>query len=262
MILLDIEVFATLISASRPSESTFTLSCSTMNLHASRHASLYPVIIVVGCIFALTSSFARRKSSAAMITTEVVPSPTSLSCFWARSTNIRPAGCSTSRRLRMVAPSLEIVTSYTNGNEIRTRQIASKCGTREREGDALRCYLPASYRAQAGPESSSRYSQSIAPRRLFMKQRSHNPNQPLPTPPHNNQNPNHSGRECLAQTHAPHREMRLLEDRVGKWTFSRKVLEVERDTSFGCHAFHCSKFLCGMFGAFRPSSVNLGGLLW
>lgn len=60
---------------------------------------------------AFTSSFARRRSSAAMITTEVVPSPTSLSCFCARSTKMRPAGCSTARRARIVAPSFEIVTS-------------------------------------------------------------------------------------------------------------------------------------------------------
>jgi hypothetical protein len=69
------------------------------------------VIIVVGWIFIFTSSFALLSSSAAMMTTDVVPSPTSLSCFWAKSTKILPAGCSTSRRERIVAPSLEIVTS-------------------------------------------------------------------------------------------------------------------------------------------------------
>ncbi len=46
-----------------------------------------------------------------MSTTDVVPSPTSLSCFCERSTNTRPAGCSTARRERIVAPSFEIVTS-------------------------------------------------------------------------------------------------------------------------------------------------------
>ena len=83
-----------------------------MNFTASLHARRYPVMIVVGWTLALTSSFALRKSSAAMITTDVVPSPTSLSCFCARSTNIFPAGCSTAKRERMVAPSFEIVTSY------------------------------------------------------------------------------------------------------------------------------------------------------
>jgi len=52
-----------------------------------------------------------------MMTTEVVPSPTSLSCFWARSTKILPAGCSTDRRDRIVAPSLDIVTSYSVGGD-------------------------------------------------------------------------------------------------------------------------------------------------
>lgn len=71
-------------------------------------------MMVVGWILALTSSFARRRSSAAIMTTEVVPSPTSLSCFCERSTKMRPAGFSTARRERMVAPSFEMVTSYKN----------------------------------------------------------------------------------------------------------------------------------------------------
>jgi hypothetical protein len=111
IILLDIAVFATLIKASLPRESTFILDWSCINFTASLHARRYPVMIVVGCTLALTSSLALRNSSAAMITTDVVPSPTSLSCFCARSTNIFPAGCSTARRERMVAPSFEIVTS-------------------------------------------------------------------------------------------------------------------------------------------------------
>ena len=52
-----------------------------------------------------------------MMTTEVVPSPTSLSCFWARSTKILPAGCSTANNDKMVAPSLDIVTSYIVGGD-------------------------------------------------------------------------------------------------------------------------------------------------
>jgi len=51
------------------------------------------------------------------MTTEVVPSPTSLSCFWARSTKILPAGCSTDSRDKIVAPSLDIVTSYIVGGD-------------------------------------------------------------------------------------------------------------------------------------------------
>ena len=66
---------------------------------------------VVGWILFLIRSLARLSSSAATRTTDVVPSPTSLSCCWASSTRMRPAGWSTSIRLRIVAPSFEIVTS-------------------------------------------------------------------------------------------------------------------------------------------------------
>lgn len=45
------------------------------------------------------------------LTTEVVPSPTSSSCNWANSTRTRAAGCSTSNKRKMVAPSLVTVTS-------------------------------------------------------------------------------------------------------------------------------------------------------
>ena len=83
------EVFATLTKHSRPSLSTFVDSCSAMNRQASLQASLYPVMTVVGWILFLTSSFARRKSSEARRTTEVVPSPTSLSCWVAKETRIR-----------------------------------------------------------------------------------------------------------------------------------------------------------------------------
>ena len=41
------------------------------------HANLYPLIIDVGWIFCLTSSLAPLRNSAASMTTEVVPSPTS-----------------------------------------------------------------------------------------------------------------------------------------------------------------------------------------
>ena len=111
MILLDMDVLAMLMRDSRPRSSTLMLTFSFKYLIASRRASLYPVMIVVGCIRFFISSFPRRRSSAAIRTTEVVPSPTSLSCCCARSTRILPAGCSTSRRLRIVAPSLVTVTS-------------------------------------------------------------------------------------------------------------------------------------------------------
>jgi hypothetical protein len=51
-------------------------------------ASLYPLMMLVGWILARTRSFARFNSSAAKMTTLVVPSPTSWSCRSASSTKI------------------------------------------------------------------------------------------------------------------------------------------------------------------------------
>lgn len=65
----------------------------------------------VGCTLFLINSLALFKSSAAMITTEVVPSPTSLSYNSDNSTITLAAGCSTSNYLKIVAPSLVTVTS-------------------------------------------------------------------------------------------------------------------------------------------------------
>lgn len=107
-----------------------------MYLTASLQASLYPLMTVVGCSLFLTSSSAAFRSSAATITTDVVPSPTckwftrievvskrsgwffpqlikptSSSCNWANSTSTFPAGCSTSSCFRIVAPSFVTITS-------------------------------------------------------------------------------------------------------------------------------------------------------
>ena len=60
----------------------------------------YPEITVVGCILLRTSSFARLRSSEASSTTDVVPSPTSLSCCEASDTKIR--ACFLSRDLRCI----------------------------------------------------------------------------------------------------------------------------------------------------------------
>jgi len=54
------------------------------------------------CLDSLRSSPARR-------TTDVVPSPTSLSYDLAMSTRVLAAGCTMSRRAIKVAPSFEIV---------------------------------------------------------------------------------------------------------------------------------------------------------
>lgn len=75
----DIEVLAALIRASLPSSSTLIDKFDWMNLTDSLNAILYPLIIAVGWILFLTSSLAPLRSSAARMTTEVVPSPTSLS---------------------------------------------------------------------------------------------------------------------------------------------------------------------------------------
>ncbi|KAH3681957.1 hypothetical protein WICPIJ_007076 [Wickerhamomyces pijperi] len=74
--------------------------------------------MVVGWILFFTNSLALFKSSEAMITTDVVPSPTSLSCCWANSTKILPAGCLTSNKDKMVAPSLVTTTSPMSSTNI------------------------------------------------------------------------------------------------------------------------------------------------
>jgi hypothetical protein len=88
---------------------------------------------VVGWILFRTSSLALLSNSEASNTTEVVPSPTSLSCCVARETRIRAytsdhfhrreerghtAGCVTSNNDRIVAPSLVIVMSPTLSTNI------------------------------------------------------------------------------------------------------------------------------------------------
>lgn len=92
--------------------------CDYIYLTAYLAANLYPDMIVVGCTLILINSFARRSNSAATTTTDVVPSPTSLSCNWLNSTITFAAGCSTSNYLRIVAPSLVIVTSPISSTSI------------------------------------------------------------------------------------------------------------------------------------------------
>ena len=65
---------------------------------------VYPEMILVGCTLILMSSLALFSSSAARMTTEVVPSPTSASCSCESCTRSLAVGCSTSSFLRMVAP--------------------------------------------------------------------------------------------------------------------------------------------------------------
>jgi len=80
IILEDIEVLAQLIKASLPNYLTEVAIVSFKNLQASLAAILYPKIILVGCTLFLINSLAFLNNSAAKMTTEVVPSPTSESC--------------------------------------------------------------------------------------------------------------------------------------------------------------------------------------
>ena len=83
-------------------------------------------MMVVGWMRILTSSFALLNSSAAISTTLVVPSPTSLSCCCARSTSILPAGWSTDSKLNIVAPSFVTVTSPMSSTIILSRPEGPK----------------------------------------------------------------------------------------------------------------------------------------
>ena len=105
------EVFAALMSISLPSSVTDVIMLLFTYFTASRIASRKPDMTVVGWILLFTSSLARFRSSEAMMTTEVVPSPTSWSCRSASSTSTFAAGWSTSSCFRIVAPSFVMVTS-------------------------------------------------------------------------------------------------------------------------------------------------------
>ena len=104
MSLLDMEVFAQFARAYVPRVSTLTARVFSMYLHAYLAAILYPEMMLVGWTFILMSSLARLSNSAAKMTTEVVPSPTSASCNWASWTKRLAVGCSTSNFFKIVAP--------------------------------------------------------------------------------------------------------------------------------------------------------------
>lgn len=102
--LLDIEVLAQLSRASSPKLSTDSASLSSMYRQASLAAILKPAMMLVGCTFIFMSSLALFNSSAAKITTDVVPSPTSASCNWDSWTSKFAVGCYNSSFFKMVAP--------------------------------------------------------------------------------------------------------------------------------------------------------------
>ena len=105
------EVLAQFMRHSFPRSLTLRQRFSQMYLQASRQAILYPLIMLVGCNFQLISSFAFLSNSDAIITTEVVPSPTSLSCNCDNCTITFAAGCSTSNYLKIVAPLINKIPS-------------------------------------------------------------------------------------------------------------------------------------------------------
>ena len=82
---------------------------SLTRLVAKSHASLKLLMIFIGCTPSSTYPLASLSNSPAMITTVVVPSPTSLSCALAMSTSVLAAGCTISNSFIIVAPSFEIV---------------------------------------------------------------------------------------------------------------------------------------------------------
>jgi len=119
-------VLAMLNATSRPRAEVLTAIWSLMNLIDSFIAKRYPAMIDVGWMEFLTSSLARLSSSEARMTTEVVPSPTSLSCISDSCTSTRAAGCSTSMLARIVAPSLVMVTSPRSSTSILSRPIGPR----------------------------------------------------------------------------------------------------------------------------------------
>lgn len=116
-----IDVLATLIKPYSPISSTFNDKCSLIKLIPYLHAVLYPDIITDGWIYFFIIYYAFLNNSDAIITTEVVPSPTSSSCNYDNYTIIFADGCSTSIYLKIVAPSFVIVTSPISSTNILSR---------------------------------------------------------------------------------------------------------------------------------------------
>jgi hypothetical protein len=106
----DIDVVAIFFKYSLSWGSIFS-AISFNNSIAFSALFLNPSTIIVGWTFLFINSSAFSKSEPAKRTTDVVPSPTSLSTLLEISTMILAAGCSTSISLRIVAPSFVIVTS-------------------------------------------------------------------------------------------------------------------------------------------------------
>ena len=83
---------------------------SRRRAQARAPAALSALATALGGAPSSTKGFTARSSSPASSTTVVVPSPASASCDRATSTSSEAAGCTTSSRRMIVAPSVEIVT--------------------------------------------------------------------------------------------------------------------------------------------------------
>ena len=120
------DVSATCLSNSVSLGSIFITRSSLICLIASLSANLYPEITVVGWTLFFINWVALLSNSAANITTEVVPSPTSLSWIWAKSPKILAAGCSMDNNFKIVAPSFVITTSPVSSTSILSRPWGPK----------------------------------------------------------------------------------------------------------------------------------------
>ena len=117
---------ATLIKPSFPKSLTSIDNYYLIKLIDYLHAVLYPDIMTLGCIYFYIIWYAFYNSSDAIITTDVVPSPTSSSYNYDNFTIILADGCSTSIYLNIVAPSLVIVTSPISSTNILSNPYGPK----------------------------------------------------------------------------------------------------------------------------------------
>ena len=104
------DVAAARASAVRSSASTGAPNPSTA-ARAATAAAANPSEMAVGCMPRRSSLAAAARRAPATTVTVVVPSPAAASCALASSTSILAAGWDTAMVLRMVAPSLVMMTS-------------------------------------------------------------------------------------------------------------------------------------------------------
>ncbi len=103
---VPLPVMAVMATFRRVSRSSASMAMTFRISWAFSAACRYPMATMVGWISMSNKPSAFFKSSPAMMTAVVVPSPTSSSWVLATSTSILAAGCSMSISLRIVTPSL------------------------------------------------------------------------------------------------------------------------------------------------------------